>query len=92
MDFRLDPAQLAVRDSVRTFARAELAPGYLTRAKSTVFPWDVHRRIADLGVYGLLAGPDQTRWSARTSSPPGWRWRSSPTPTSTWRTWPSRCC
>jgi cyclohexanecarboxyl-CoA dehydrogenase len=58
VDFGLDPDQLAVRDSVRTFARAELAPGYLTRAKSTVFPWDVHRRIADLGVYGLLAGPE----------------------------------
>src|SRR4051812_50144202 len=58
MDFGLDPDQLAVRDSVRKFARAELAPGYLERAKSSVFPWDVHRRIADLGVFGLLAGPD----------------------------------
>jgi cyclohexanecarboxyl-CoA dehydrogenase len=58
MDFGLDHDQLAVRDNVRKFARAELASGYLERAKSTVFPWDVHRRIADLGVYGLLAGPD----------------------------------
>jgi cyclohexanecarboxyl-CoA dehydrogenase len=58
MDFGLDPDQRAVRDSVRKFARAELAPGYLERAKSSVFPWDVHRRIADLGVFGLLAGPD----------------------------------
>jgi cyclohexanecarboxyl-CoA dehydrogenase len=58
MDFGLDPDQRAIRDTVRKFARAELAPGYLDRAKSTVFPWDVHRRIADLGVYGLLAGPD----------------------------------
>src|SRR3954463_16245293 len=58
MDFGLDPDQRAVRDSVRKFARAELARGYLERAKSSVFPWDVHRRIADLGVFGLLAGPD----------------------------------
>src|SRR4051794_11155486 len=58
MDFGLDPDQRAVRDSVRKFARAELTPGYLERARSSVFPWDVHRRIADLGVFGLLAGPD----------------------------------
>jgi cyclohexanecarboxyl-CoA dehydrogenase len=58
MDFGLDPDQRAVRDSVRKFARAELAAGYLERAKSTMFPWSLHRRIADLGVFGLLAGPD----------------------------------
>jgi cyclohexanecarboxyl-CoA dehydrogenase len=56
--FGLDDDQRAIRDTVRAFARAELAPGYLQRAKSTAFPWDVHRRIAGLGVFGLLAGPD----------------------------------
>jgi cyclohexanecarboxyl-CoA dehydrogenase len=58
VDFGLDPDQLAVRDSVRTFARAELASGYLERARTPTFPWSLHRRIADLGVFGLLAGPD----------------------------------
>lgn len=58
MDFGLDEDQRAVRDTVRAFARAELAPGYLERAQCTAFPWELHRRVADLGVFGLLAGPE----------------------------------
>ncbi|MGK5170140.1 acyl-CoA dehydrogenase family protein [Geodermatophilus sp. CPCC 205761] len=57
MDFGLDEDQRAIRDTVRRFARAELADGYLARAKQNAFPWEEHRRIADLGVFGLLAGP-----------------------------------
>jgi cyclohexanecarboxyl-CoA dehydrogenase len=50
--------QAAIRDSVRKFARAELAPGYRGRAKSTEFPWELHRRVSSLGAFGLLAGPE----------------------------------
>jgi cyclohexanecarboxyl-CoA dehydrogenase len=56
VDFGLNEDQEAFRDAVRTFAREKLAPGYLQRAKSERFPWDVHREIAGLGVFGLLAG------------------------------------
>ena len=56
MHFGLSEDQAAIRDSVRGFARAKLAPGYLERAKSDQFPWDAHREIAGLGVFGLLAG------------------------------------
>ncbi len=58
MYFGLSEDQAAIRDSVRGFARAKLAPGYLERAKSDRFPWDVHREIAGLGVFGLLAGEE----------------------------------
>jgi cyclohexanecarboxyl-CoA dehydrogenase len=58
MDFGLSPDQKSVRDAVRAFARAELAPGYRARAKSAEFPWKEHRRVAALGVFGLLAGPE----------------------------------
>jgi cyclohexanecarboxyl-CoA dehydrogenase len=58
VDFEPSADQAALRDSVRKFARAELAPGYLARAKSETFPWDVHRRVASLGAFGLLAGPE----------------------------------
>ena len=58
MDFGLNEEQLALRDSVRAFARERLAPGYLERAKSSEFPWELHREIAALGVFGLLAGPE----------------------------------
>ncbi|WP_460767474.1 acyl-CoA dehydrogenase family protein [Nocardiopsis nanhaiensis] len=50
--------QQELRDIVRAFARDRLAPGYLERARSTRFDWDLHRRIAELGVFGLLAGEE----------------------------------
>ncbi|MGH3437537.1 MAG: acyl-CoA dehydrogenase family protein [Sciscionella sp.] len=58
MDFGLTEDQAVVRDVVRQFARAKVAPGYLERAKRTTFPWELHRQVADLGVLGLLAGPE----------------------------------
>ena len=57
MDFGLSPDQIEVRDAVRRLARRELPVGYLDRARSADFPWDVHRRVAQLGVLGLLVGP-----------------------------------
>jgi cyclohexanecarboxyl-CoA dehydrogenase len=57
VDFSFSADQVSVRDAVREFARAKLSPGYLNRAKSSDFPWKEHRRIASLGVFGLLAGP-----------------------------------
>jgi cyclohexanecarboxyl-CoA dehydrogenase len=58
VDFAFSADQLSVRDAVREFARAELSPGYLARAKSPEFPWKAHRQVASLGVFGLLAGPE----------------------------------
>ncbi len=57
MDFGLSPDQIELRDAVRRMARRDLAPGYLERAKSTEFPWEAYRRVARLGLLGLLAGP-----------------------------------
>ncbi|MCW2867848.1 MAG: hypothetical protein JWR20_2036 [Marmoricola sp.] len=57
MDFGLSEDQTSVRDAVRRLSK-QLAPGYLERAQSEIFPWDVHRRVAGLGVLGLLAGPE----------------------------------
>lgn len=58
MHFEATEDQAALRKAVREFARAELAPGYLARAKSEEFPWELHRRVAALGTFGLLAGPE----------------------------------
>jgi cyclohexanecarboxyl-CoA dehydrogenase len=58
VDFGLTQDQTALRDTVRSLARRELAPGYAERAAGSEFPWDIHRRVADLGVLGLLAGPE----------------------------------
>lgn len=57
MDFELNEEQRAFRDSVRSYARSQLASTYLPRSKSTSFPWDEHRRVGELGVLGMLSGP-----------------------------------
>jgi cyclohexanecarboxyl-CoA dehydrogenase len=41
------------RDSLRTFANAKLAPGYLERALSDDFPTDAYRELAHQGLIGL---------------------------------------
>jgi cyclohexanecarboxyl-CoA dehydrogenase len=56
--FGLTDDQLAIREAVRRYARSELAAGYLERASSTDFPWEIHGKLADLGVLGMLAGPE----------------------------------
>lgn len=58
MDFSPSEDQAALREAVRSFARKEIAPGYLTRAKKAEFPWREHRMVADMGILGLLAGPE----------------------------------
>ncbi|GAA1668730.1 acyl-CoA dehydrogenase [Citricoccus zhacaiensis] len=58
MQFGLTETQEELREAVRSFATQRLAPGYLERARSDRFDWDIHRSVAELGVFGLLAGPD----------------------------------
>ena len=58
MDFGLNEQQSSVRQLVRGFAAKELAPGYLARAKVAEFPWKEHRQVAELGLLGMLAGPE----------------------------------
>jgi cyclohexanecarboxyl-CoA dehydrogenase len=43
----------AFRESVRSFARAELAPGYLDRALSDEFPTEIYLRLAAQGLIGV---------------------------------------
>lgn len=57
MDFDFSPEQEAFRKSVRDFAERELAPGYLERAQGTDYPWDIAKRMADLGYSGLMFSP-----------------------------------
>lgn len=53
MHFALSPEQSAFADTIRRFARAELADGALQRAHSAAFPWDVARRLAEMGLLGI---------------------------------------
>jgi alkylation response protein AidB-like acyl-CoA dehydrogenase len=53
MDFELTEEQVAFKESVRDYARRELAPGALDRAHSSDYPFDVAKRMAELGLIGI---------------------------------------
>jgi alkylation response protein AidB-like acyl-CoA dehydrogenase len=53
MDFRLSAEQDAFAESVRRFARDELAAGALERAHSNKYPWETAQKIAKQGLMGI---------------------------------------
>ena len=53
MNFALTEEQQAFADSVRRFARQELAPGALQRAHSPKYPWETAQKIAAQGLMGI---------------------------------------
>lgn len=56
MHFALTPEQTSFADTVRRFARAELAAGALERAHVPSFPWTVAQRLAEMGLLGITIG------------------------------------
>jgi alkylation response protein AidB-like acyl-CoA dehydrogenase len=54
MDFQLTDEQVQLRDAVREFARAEIAPHVLDWDEAQTFPLDVVRKLADLGYLGCV--------------------------------------
>lgn len=53
MDFQLSPEERAFAESVRRFARDELAAGALERAHSAKYPWETAQKIARQGLMGI---------------------------------------
>jgi len=53
VDFELTAEQEMFRESVRTFAQRQLAPGSLERAHSSDYPWDVAKQMAANGLIGI---------------------------------------
>jgi alkylation response protein AidB-like acyl-CoA dehydrogenase len=53
MDFNLTEEQRGFAESVRGFARRELADGILERAHSSKYPWETARKIAGQGLMGI---------------------------------------
>jgi butyryl-CoA dehydrogenase len=50
----LDQDHVMIRDAVRTFVREEVAPHAAQWDRERTFPADVHKRLAELGAYGVL--------------------------------------
>lgn len=55
MDFSFTPEQDAFRKTVREWARARLAPGYLERSRLGAFPRDVYQEMGRMGLLGIIA-------------------------------------
>lgn len=53
MRFDLDEDHRMLRDTVREFARAEVAPGAAERDRRHEIPADLVRKMADLGLFGI---------------------------------------
>jgi len=57
MDFSLDDRQQMLVESVRRFVRSEILPGILERERKDAFPWDIIRKIWDMGIMNLTVPP-----------------------------------
>jgi alkylation response protein AidB-like acyl-CoA dehydrogenase len=55
MDFELTADQKIFRDSVAGFAARHLAEGALARARTSGYPWEVARLMAEQGLLGITA-------------------------------------
>ena len=55
MDFAFTPEQDELVRTLRAFARKELAPRSATWDRTGEFPWEVWRRMGELGLFGLRA-------------------------------------
>ncbi len=53
VDFRLDEEQEALRDSVREFAREQVAPVIAEHYERETFPYDLVRQMGKMGLFGL---------------------------------------
>ncbi len=55
---KLTEGQVLVRDSVRTWAEAEVAPGAATRDLESRFPREELKQAAELGLCGMIVPPE----------------------------------
>jgi short/branched chain acyl-CoA dehydrogenase len=53
VDFRLNEEQEALRDSVREFAREQIAPVIAEHYEHKTFPYDIVRQMGKMGLFGL---------------------------------------
>ena len=68
MDFRLTDEQLQVEEMVRDLSRKEFAPRAAQVDEESRYPGENHRRLAELGLLGMLY-PDSFGGRTRAPSP-----------------------
>ncbi|UCF94427.1 MAG: acyl-CoA dehydrogenase [Desulfobacterales bacterium] len=58
MSFKLTEEQLMIQSMVRDFAREVIAPTAMERDRTTEFPADNLKRLAELGLLGMMVPPE----------------------------------
>jgi alkylation response protein AidB-like acyl-CoA dehydrogenase len=54
MNFELNEEQLRIREAIRGFAEAEIAPGVAEREKKGEFPREILRKLGAMGILGMM--------------------------------------
>ncbi len=54
MNFELSEDQARIRDAVRDFAEARIAPGVVERERHETFPRDIVAGLAEMGILGMM--------------------------------------
>jgi len=54
MNFQTTEDQARIRDAVREFAAAEIAPGVAEREKNETFPREILARLGEMGILGMM--------------------------------------
>lgn len=54
MDFELSENHLMIRDMVREFAEKEIKPGAFERDETGAFPFDLCKKLGELGLMGII--------------------------------------
>ncbi|MGD8798692.1 MAG: acyl-CoA dehydrogenase family protein, partial [Desulfobacterales bacterium] len=58
MSFKLTEEQLMIQSMVRDLARSEFAPKAMERDKTKEFPGDNLKKLAELGLMGMMVPPE----------------------------------
>ncbi len=58
ISFQFDEIHEQVRDTIRKFALEEIAPSVIERDVHGEFPWEIIKKLGELGFLGMMVSPD----------------------------------
>ena len=58
MNFQLTEDQKEIRDAARDFAENEIAPSSVQRDIKAEFPYDIVKKMGELGFMGMMVAPE----------------------------------
>lgn len=58
MNFDLTEEQISIRDAARDFAENEIAPSSVERDLKSEFPFEIVKKLGELGFMGMMVSPD----------------------------------